>query len=72
MDKQIDTIKVRIADRPVLEVEVNERYEPDEDCTVIMRGAIIQETASSNNDGSVSLMSKFKPTDIEVIKNNKV
>ena len=69
MDKPVDIIKVRISDRPVLEVEVKERFEPDQDCTVIMRGSIIQEIASSNQDGTVNLTSKFKMNDCEVVKN---
>ncbi|MCR4307088.1 MAG: hypothetical protein NUV80_00850 [Candidatus Berkelbacteria bacterium] len=64
MERTINEIKIRIADR----FPIGEKYELDEDVEVSLKGSIVKEEVRSNQDGTCDLILHFKAADYEFKK----
>lgn len=64
MERTINEIKVRVADR----FPVEKKYELDEDLEIVLKGSVIKEEIKSNQDGTCDLVLHFKALDYDIKK----
>lgn len=50
------------------EVEVPEDYKVDQEVTILLQGHIVDRHTPSNEDGTVNVVAIFKPTLVDVVK----
>jgi len=59
MEKTINEIKIKIADR----YPVDEEYDFDEEIVVVLKGNIVKREVRDNQDGTCDLILTFKASD---------
>ncbi len=63
-ERTINTIQIKVADK----YEVSEKFNFDDDISIVLQGEIVKEEIKNNQDGTIDLVLHFKALNYDIQK----